>query len=199
MLPAFSLLRVSGPSPGPSLVISARIPDTSEKIHGFREDRWFGGVYLGDHLRYAAIMQERYGDGPSRRREVARRAAHRQVESRRLVDYVLQEPEIDERRIGVLSEGFPLWVRETGVRVDELPEALREAIVVDPTGVVGPGTRFVPELVRQHSAQLIGTERRERRRRDEHGERHAADHHRHVDDRASKETRRAPEADFAAE
>lgn len=130
--------------------------ETNFNLTGFRADRWFSGltalVTAGDHLRYTAIMQQHYGAPGSPIQDVALRAAQRYAESRRISDYVLQQNGIDLRRIGVLSEGFPLWVGQVQQsRIEELPEALREAIVVDPTGVAGRGVRFVPQLVREQS------------------------------------------------
>jgi len=130
--------------------------ETNFNLTGFRADRWFSGltavVTTGDHLRYTAIMRQHYGEPGSPIQEVALRAAQRHAESRRISDYVLQEKAIDLRRIGVLSEGFPLWVGQVQQsRVEKLPEALREAIVVDPTDVAGRGMRFIPQLVREQS------------------------------------------------
>lgn len=125
--------------------------EANYNLYGFDEDRWFKGVYVGDHFRYGAIMKSAYGAEDSPLREVARRTARRFDESRRAVDYVLREPGIDQRRIGVLSEGSPIWVDDLSSRVTALPEDLREAIVIDPTSATGGGIRFDPPLVRRHS------------------------------------------------
>ena len=111
--------------------------EANYNLYGFREDRWFKGVYFGDHLRYAAIMKNHYGGENSPLRDVAQRSARRYGESRRTADYVLQEQGIDLRRIGVLSEGFPIWVGDESLRVTALPEDLREATVIDPTSAIG--------------------------------------------------------------
>jgi hypothetical protein len=124
-------------------------------VIGFDDDYWASGfgplTAGGSYARYAEIMAARYGDAASPMREVARRSARRHADSRRIVEYVLQEPGIDLRRIGVLSEGFPLHVAAPEARVEELPDALREAIVIDPSGVTGGGVRFMPALVRRYS------------------------------------------------
>lgn len=138
--------------------------ESNFNVTGFDDERWLSGFWPlvggGSYARYAQIMEQHYGDAASPRRAVARRSARASADHRRIVDYVLQEPGVDLRRIGVLSEGFPLRVAAPDARIVELPEALREAIVVDPSGATGGGPRFVPERVRTHSGlreKIAGT------------------------------------------
>ena len=111
---------------GHTYIMPKRI-DAVYNHYGWLQYKWLENVYPYN-ISYTEFMKKRYA-GSAKSPAMAAAIDHNRI--RRTVDFVFKNQAITQRNIGIVCEGFPVWVSDLSWKISKIPPDLRNAILVD--------------------------------------------------------------------